>query len=130
MKGIKLKREEALACVVPLAKEKPYRWQQGALSKMDRALRLKKSALNKVSDKQKIELALRKKIKAELMLQQMKAVGYIFCMTCGERPDWRGISLHHQKFLSRMGETQVDNVKLLCYNCHSIAHGIREVKDD
>ena len=42
MKGIKLKREEALACVVALAKEKPYRWQQGALLKMDRALGYKR----------------------------------------------------------------------------------------
>ena len=39
---IKLKREEALACAMALAKEKPYRWQQDALSKVDRALGLKR----------------------------------------------------------------------------------------
>ena len=36
---INLSREEALACVIALAKEKkPYGWQQDALAKMNLAL--------------------------------------------------------------------------------------------
>ena len=35
---IKLSREEALACAIALSKEKPYKWQQQALAKVDKAL--------------------------------------------------------------------------------------------
>ena len=37
---IKLSREEALACLIALDKErKPYRWQRQAISKIERAMR-------------------------------------------------------------------------------------------
>ena len=80
---------------------------------------MKKSAFNKVSDKQKIELALRRKIKAQLIQEQLKTIGYIFCMTCCKRPDWRGISLSHIIPLGRGGKTTRENTILECYNCHT-----------
>jgi len=72
------------------------------------------STINKVSDKQEIELALRQKIKAELT----KEFGS-HCMTCGKLPDWRGISLSHIIPLSRGGKTERGNVLLECYVCHT-----------
>ena len=38
---IRFSREEALACALALSKEKPYKWQQQALAKVDKALGLK-----------------------------------------------------------------------------------------
>ena len=34
---VKLSREEALSCIIALQKEKPYRWQQDALAKVEKA---------------------------------------------------------------------------------------------
>jgi len=85
---------------------------------------VKKNYINKVSKKQAIELKKRAELKAQL-ISEYGAV----CATCGARGDWRGLSLHHKKFLSRLGETQFDNVELLCYPCHSKLHGIREVTE-
>ena len=34
---VPLNREEALACVIALEKEKPYGWQQDALKKLNKA---------------------------------------------------------------------------------------------
>ena len=70
-------------------------------------------------ERRKAELSLRKKIKAELMKQQLDAVGFIFCQSCKRKPDWRGISLSHIISLSRGGVTQLDNCILECYDCHS-----------
>ena len=67
------------------------------------------------------------RLKAQLLDEQMGECGYHFCVICGRNPDWRGLALHHIKYRSRMGETQVDNVMILCYSCHSEQHGIREV---
>ena len=34
---VEFNREEALACAIALDKEKPYKWQQDALKKLDKA---------------------------------------------------------------------------------------------
>ena len=34
---VSFNREEALACIIALEKEKPYGWQQDALAKLDKA---------------------------------------------------------------------------------------------
>jgi len=36
---IKLSREEALACLIALQKDKPYRWRDDALKKLDKAMK-------------------------------------------------------------------------------------------
>ena len=69
-------------------------------------------------ERRKTELALRKRIKAELISEQIKAVGYIYCTTCRQRPDWRGITLSHIIPLSRGGKTERSNVILEDYPCH------------
>jgi len=38
---IKLSRDEALACIIALGKEKPYGWQNDALKKLEKAMELK-----------------------------------------------------------------------------------------
>lgn len=75
---------------------------------------MKRSRIKPISDKQKEELALRKKVKAELI----KEYG-LHCMTCGDKNrDWRGISLSHIVPLSRGGKTTKKNCPLECYPCH------------
>lgn len=83
---------------------------------------MKRTPLNKVSDKQKKELALRLKLKAELIAECGD-----HCMTCHDRRrDWRGLSLSHIIPLSRGGKTTRENLLLECLPCHSLRHGIRE----
>ena len=89
---------------------------------------MKKTPINPISNKQSKELMLRRKIKAELMNEQLRVNGYIFCMTCSKKPDWRGISLSHIIPLSRGGKTERGNVILECFACHNNKrHGLREV---
>lgn len=49
------------------------------------------------------------------------------CQECGRSPDWRGLSKHEVVFRSHGGDPlDKKNVKLLCGECHSKAHGIKE----
>ena len=77
--------------------------------------------IKRVSQKQKAELALRAKLKKELITQYGER-----CQECGSLGDWRGISLSHTIPLGRGGKTQIDNLELLCYPCHSLRHHIVE----
>jgi len=74
---------------------------------------IKKTPINKVSAKQKIELAKRRKLKKELIEEQGEV-----CMTCGKAPDWRGITLSHIIPLGRGGKTTRKNCPLECFPCH------------
>jgi len=70
--------------------------------------------IRKVSDKQKLELALRRKLKRKLMAEYGE-----HCMTCNDKyRDWRGISLSHIIPLGRLGKTTRENCLLECYPCH------------
>jgi len=80
-----------------------------------------KAPLRKVSDRQRKELALRSKLKKELIEE------HGVCMACGSKGDFRGLSLHHKIKLSHGGKTEESNLLLLCGKCHSLAHNIREV---
>ena len=74
------------------------------------------STINKVSDKQAIELVLRQELKAKLIKENGE-----HCMTCkDEHRDWRGISLSHIIPLSRGGKTELKNLLLECYPCHEL----------
>ena len=75
---------------------------------------MKKTPINRVSDKQKIELALRSRIKRELIKEYGK-----HCMTCGSTGDWRGLSLSHIIPLGRGGKTTRVNCLLECLVCHT-----------
>ncbi len=73
------------------------------------------STINKVSDKQGIEIQKRQELKAELI----KEYGN-HCMTCSNKyRDWRGLSLSHIIPLSRGGETSRGNCVIECYVCHT-----------
>lgn len=83
---------------------------------------MRKTALRPASARQARELALRRKVKAELIAEH-GAVD----MDTGENPDWRGIELSHTVSLAQGGKTTKDNVKLKVSKAHSQRHGIREV---
>lgn len=73
----------------------------------------RRTPLRKVSNKQKAELAKRRKVRAEL---EVIAGGH--CQHCGRLPDWRGLQMHHKKKLSQGGETSVENCELWAAPCH------------
>ena len=67
-----------------------------------------------ISDKQRIELRQRTRLKAELLIEFGN-----HCMTCKDlNRDWRGISLSHIIPLSRGGKTTRENCILECFPCH------------
>lgn len=51
------------------------------------------------------------------------------CEDCHQGPDWRGFAYHEP--IKGLGGTTVeftkDQVRKLCYPCHSARHGIKEV---
>lgn len=50
------------------------------------------------------------------------------CEKCHKLPDFRGLSKHEIKSRAQGGDpTDPDNCQLLCGNCHSEVHFIREV---
>ncbi len=83
---------------------------------------MKRSPLKRVSKKQSAELRKRDKLRQEL-LEECKGL----CMRCGQKPDWRGLSLAHKIALSQGGKTNRENCELWCGRDHSIDHHIREV---
>ncbi len=84
--------------------------------------RAPRKPMKKVSDKQAKELVKRAKLRKELIEESGG-----LCMKCGKLPDFRGLSIHHIKKLSGGGVTRLDNLLLLCYNCHSKEHHLIEV---
>ena len=83
---------------------------------------MKRSRINPISDKKKIE----KGIEAELRAKLLEEHGHK-CMECGKYNV--GLSLHHILFKSRGGKSEIGNVKMLCHVCHSRSHGIKVVGD-
>lgn len=87
--------------------------------------------MKQVSKKQARELAKRRKVKRELIEEQLEEVGYTFCVKCGGQPDFRGIQLCHEISLSQGGKTNKKNCYLGCGHCHlTIDHHEREVIDE
>jgi len=75
-----------------------------------------KKKINLLSPKLRKELALRSKLKKELLEE-----GDNKCASCGNRDkDWRGLSLSHIVALSRGGKTTRENCEILCYPCHNL----------
>ena len=89
---------------------------------------MKKSPISRQpSGKQKAELALRRRLKKEMMEEQLRVIGYVFCQKCGGQPDFRGIQLCHEIPLSQGGLTDTDNCYLGCGHCHfTINHHLIE----
>jgi len=82
---------------------------------------LRRTPIRRVSDKQKIELVRRSRLKKELIAERGE-----HCMTCMDaNRDWRGISLSHIVALSQGGKTSRENCILECLPCHDKRHGLR-----
>lgn len=86
---------------------------------------MKRTYINKVSKKHAHQKRNDDKLR---QLCLIRSNGY--CENCGRLPDWRGLSLHHIR-PKKMGGTNheytLDEVELLCGNCHSSQHNIREL---
>lgn len=115
----------------PLKRKTPLRAKTRLKSK---GFHLKQTPLRKVSDKQKLELRKRAKVKAELIKQAPKdSRGVPLCSECGKPVDWdwrtcKGGDLSHEESLGRGGNTTKENGRILCRNCHNTKrHGIREI---
>ncbi|KKM27106.1 hypothetical protein LCGC14_1578010 [marine sediment metagenome] len=92
---------------------------------------MKKTLLRQVSSKQKIELALRRKLKQELLEECPGVNGYKVCPRCLKRPDFRGLQLAHKIPLSRGGKTDRTNCEILCATCHFVdEHHQKEVQSE
>jgi len=75
---------------------------------------MKHTAIRRVSDKQKVELALRAKIKRELIEEFGER-----CMECGKSPSWLPLELSHEISLGQGGKTTKENCRILCHKCHA-----------
>ena len=75
---------------------------------------MKKSPINKVSAKQKKELALRGRLKKQLLKECNN-----LCMNCGGTGFPFGLTLSHIVALSRGGKTERGNLEILCLDCHN-----------
>lgn len=90
---------------------------------MKRAPLKRKTSLNRVSQKQQIELAKRRLLKYQLWLNQNGR-----CAKCGRLLKFGESELSHKKSLARGGKTEAENCEVLCASwlsgCHSnIEHG-------
>lgn len=86
---------------------------------------MKRYRIRLVSEKQARELALRKKVKQELIEEFGNR-----CMICGKLPDFKDgrgeLHLSHTISLAQGGKTDKENCRLLCRVCHNKRHGIVE----
>jgi len=85
---------------------------------------MKRSPIRKVSDKKAAEKRLEEEIRQHLLEEH----GGI-CQNCGRWPDNFGLELHHIKFKSRGGQSNLENCVLICKSCHLTAHGIGGRRD-
>jgi len=90
--------------------------------------------MNRVSEKQKVELKLRAKVKTELIAESPKdSRGIPLCADCGRPTDWdwrtqKNGDLSHTQRLSDCGKTTKENGKLKCRSCHNKNdHHLKEI---
>lgn len=92
-----------------------------------------------ISDKKKEEMA----GEIEIRRQLCKRAGGLFvtdgvksrciggrCEICGWPPDWRGLHPHEEPFKSHGGKVSLKDSKMVCGECSSKKHGIKEVKSE
>ncbi len=75
---------------------------------------LKRSPIHRFSSKQTKELALRAKLKKELIAEQE----YPHCMSCGSNGYPLGLTLSHIIPVGRGGITSRENCLIECIDCH------------
>ncbi len=84
---------------------------------------MRRSRINPISKKKRLELEQEKKLSAELFAKQKGK-----CYDCGKPLGW-GSALHHIIFRSHGGKTDAENCVLLCLSCHMARHHIRLGKE-
>jgi len=85
--------------------------------------------MNKVSMKRVSAKASRRRRQERLLSMGLVLRAGGRCESCGEWPDWRGLS-KHEKIKRSQGGDPLDpaNCVMLCGRCHSAAHRIKEVQ--
>jgi len=97
---------------------------------------LRRKAINKISKKKLAEMIAEKETRKELCERaggqffsaiDKKGIPHYTCLNgrcekCGERPDWRGLSVHEKKFRSHGGKLSLANSQMLCGDCHDKKH--------
>ena len=79
---------------------------------------MKRSKINPISKKKAAEKRIEEEIRQQL-LEQCQGL----CQNCGKWPtDGYGLSLHHIKFKSRGGKSEISNCCLVCRSCHEGVH--------
>ena len=88
-----------------------------------------RSCLNRVSEKQEIELARRRGLKYQLWREQDGK-----CAKCGRMITYKQSELSHKKPLARGGKTEAKNCEVLCSSfivgCHPREHGLRNIYNE
>ena len=80
---------------------------------------MNRTPIRRVSNKQKAELALRRRLKTQLIREgPHDDSGNPLCQHCGGYPDFRGLQLVHLKSLGTGGKTTRENCKIWCAPCH------------
>lgn len=83
---------------------------------------MRKTPSRQPGKKQAEELKLRRKLKAQLIIESAGR-----CQRCRSTGDFRGLDLAHIVPLSRGGQTVATNCQILCRSCHvKKYHGIKE----
>lgn len=79
---------------------------------------MKRTRINPISSRHKIELDKRRFLKVQLIIESKG-----LCMTCGQKGGWleflEGLSLSHIIPLSRGGKTTRENCLVECNSCHT-----------
>ena len=68
---------------------------------------MKKTRINRISKKKQAIIRQENILRDKMLEHQLDTVGYIYCMLCGKKPDWRGLEKNHTK-----------DRKLFALSCH------------
>ena len=82
---------------------------------------MKKTRINRISKKKQAIIRQENILRDKMLEHQLDTVGYIYCMLCGKKPDWRGLEKNHTKDRERFC--------MSCRACHSPG-GVHRYLDD
>jgi 5-methylcytosine-specific restriction endonuclease McrA len=80
----------------------------------------KRKPIKQMSEKQKVK---NKTLSEQRKILLSKSDGT--CSVCGNLPDFRGLQVHHKIFRSKGGKNNINNLELICGDCHDKKHGIK-----
>lgn len=106
--------------------------KQSALKRKTPLPRISAKKKQEMEQEIEIRIALAERCGGEWVFTSSLTGGYYkggICELCSKQPDWRGLHPHEYPFRSQGGKLSMDS-KMLCGECHSKEHGIKEAKDE